>query len=226
MNADKSLGTQAGEMAMKVLDGAIGVGQPAIDAYIGRARRRRPDASPAEIGKMLQRDYLAAVTSSGGVAGATAFLPTGASLATAGLDLAGFMSASSLYVLALGQLHGVRVDDLERRRMLVMASLLGDAGSKVMLEKVAPRVGAHWGKIAAEAIPMAAIQQVNKVLGPRFVTRYGTRQGVLVLGKQRPLGFGAAIGASGNAAFGYGVVKAARQAFGRFPPTWDHLDQN
>lgn len=37
---------------------------------------------------------------------------------------------------------------------------------------------------------METINNVNKALGPRFITKYGTREGLLVLGKQIPLGLG------------------------------------
>ena len=45
---------------------------------------------------------------------------------------------------------------------------------------------------------MTAINKANKVLGPRFITKYGTKQGVLVLGKQVPMGIGAVLGGGGN----------------------------
>lgn len=49
---------------------------------------------------------------------------------------------------------------------------------------------------------------------PNFVTKYGTKQGVLVLGKVLPFGFGAAIGMTGNAAMSRMVVRTTRSAFG------------
>ena len=58
------------------------------------------------------------------------------------------------------------------------------------------------------------------MLGHNFVTKYGTKQEILIIGKQAPVAIGAAIGAGGNAFFGYGVVKSARRAFGRAPDQW------
>lgn len=65
---------------------------------------------------------------------------------------------------------------------------------------------------------MSAIHSANRVLGPRFITKYGTKQGLLVLGRQVPFGVGAVIGAGGNATLGRATVLAARNAFGP-PPT-------
>ena len=218
-------GAVQGQM-LRVLDGALGMSRPAIIQNINRCRRGIPDATPADVVKRLNRDFLGAVAASGGAAGAAAIAPNGVSLAAAGLDMAGFTTASALYVLSLAELHGVGIDDLERRRALVMSVLIGESGSKVDIGKVAPKVGNHWGKTIVKAIPNNAIKQVNKVLGPRFVTKYGTKQGVLVLGKQMPLGLGAAIGAGGNTFFAMGVMRTAASAFGEPPAQWpEHLQQ-
>jgi hypothetical protein len=71
-----------------------------------------------------------------------------------------------------------------------------------------------------EAIPTSTITKVNKVLGRWFVTKYGTKQGILVIGRLAPFGIGAGIGGAGNALFGRTVVAGARRAFGPPPGEW------
>lgn len=63
------------------------------------------------------------------------------------------------------------------------------------------------------------------MLGRNFVTRFGTRQGIIVIGRLAPFGIGAAIGGGANAAIGYGVVRACRRAFGPAPSTFVVLDE-
>ena len=63
---------------------------------------------------------------------------------------------------------------------------------------------------------MDAIKKLNRVLGPRFITKYGTKQGVLVLGKQLPFGLGAAIGGAGNHLVGRGIVTTTHRILGEF----------
>jgi hypothetical protein len=58
---------------------------------------------------------------------------------------------------------------------------------------------------------------VNKVLGRWFVTKYGTKQGIFVIGRLAPFGIGAGIGGAGNALFGRTVISGARPAFGPAP---------
>jgi hypothetical protein len=117
--------------------------------------------------------------------------------------------------LAVAEVHGLRIDDLERRRTLVPTILLGNSGAS-FVEKAAGRTGKHWGTLLTEAIPMSTVTKVNKVLGRWFVTKYGTKQGILVIGRLAPFGIGAGIGGAGNALLGRTVVAGVQRAFG--PP--------
>ncbi len=67
------------------------------------------------------------------------------------------------------------------------------------------------------SIPTSSIYKINKVLGHSFVTKYGTTRGVIVLGRVIPFGVGLVIGASANAVFCQGVIKASDRAFGPAP---------
>jgi hypothetical protein len=204
------------------LDKALQVNQGMVDAYLARARRNRPDAEPAEIIGSLERQYLAAVTTLGVASGASAAVPgagTAVGLAVNLAEVATFIEASALFTLAIAEVHGVRVDELERRRTLVIAVLLGNGGSS-FVQKTAGRTGPYWARNLVKAIPMTTIEAINGVLGPRFVTKYGTKQGILVLGRELPFGIGAAIGGGGNAVLGRATISAARRAFGPAPATF------
>lgn len=192
--------------------------QPLARRNVERLRRVHPDDAPALIVKKLNRYYLAAVTASGGASGAAGVVP-GAAIPTALADVMVFTEASVLYVLSLAEVHGLHPEDLERRKLLVLTVLMGDSAVGA-LNKAVPRTGGYWAKKIVEGIPMAAIDKANKILGPRFITKYGTKQGVLVLSKQVPFGIGAALGAGGNHAFGRLSVTSARKIFGPAPTSW------
>jgi hypothetical protein len=208
------------------LDKALHLNQGMVDAYLARARRSRPDASPAEIVTSLERQYLGAVTTLGVGAGATAAMPgtgTAVGLAVNLAEVATFIEASAVFALAVAEVHGVRVDELERRRTLVMAVLLGNGGS-TFVQTAAGRTGPYWGRNLVRAIPKTTIDAINRVLGPRFVTKYGTKQGILVLGRELPFGIGAVIGGGGNAILGRTTISAARRAFGPAPDAFPVLE--
>ena len=107
-----------------------------------------------------------------------------------------------------------------------MAAGSGACGLSVRVALAAAILGRsvpYWGKAIVNSIPMTAITKANKVLGPRFVTKYGAKQGVLVLGKQVPRFIGAGIGAVGNGLVGWFIVKGARKILGPPPESWDKL---
>lgn len=162
----------------------------------------------------------------GGGVGAAATAPgvgTGVALSLSGPEFVAFLGASTHYVLARSEIHGIRTVDIERQRLLVTAVLLDDGASRV-ISTVAERTGKHWAKAVVKSIPKSSIQKVNRVLGRNFVTRYGTRQGVVVLGKLIPFGIGAVIGGTVNGVISQGIIRASNTAFGPIPASWDVPD--
>jgi hypothetical protein len=154
----------------------------------------------------------------GGVSGAAGIV-SGAGIPAAAANGRLFTEVSVLYTLSLAEVHGVHPEDIEWRRCLVTSALLG-GGAVRTLGKAIGRTGPYWARRIVKAIPMSAINRVNKILGPRFVTKYGTKQGVLVLGELVPLGVGAALGAGGSLVLGGLVIKSARGILGRPPASW------
>jgi hypothetical protein len=152
-------------------------------------RRAHPDAAPSQIVKALEKQFLAAVATLGGGAGAAAAAPgvgTGAAVLINLAEVGSFLEAGVLFSLAVADVHGIHVHDIERRRTLVMAILMGSNAASTV-EQIAGRTGKYWARGLVGAIPMSAINRINSVLGPRFVTKYGTKQGILVLGRELPL---------------------------------------
>lgn len=206
-------------------DKSLEVQHPVAAKNVDRLRRVNPDKSPAEMIDYLNKFYLRTVTATGAGAGATAAIPNGwVQLPAAAADLLAFLEASVLYTLSIAEVHGVDVEDVERRRLLVMSVLVGNAAATSALEPLIGRTAPYWGKKIVQSIPMSTINAANRVLGPRFVTKYGVKQGVLVLGKQVPLFVGAGIGGGGNNLFGRFVVKAGKKILGPAPDSWDTTD--
>ncbi|MFC9407205.1 hypothetical protein ACFRAA_11955 [[Kitasatospora] papulosa] len=205
-------------LIQQTFDKALVVQQPRAEKRVAGLRRSHPHDTPQDLIRRLDRHYLFSVTVSGGASGAAGTVP-GTGIPTALADVLLFTEASVLYTLSLAEVHGTHPEDIERRRLLVLTVLLGDRAITA-LDKMIGRTGPHWARRVVDAIPMNAINRVNKVLGPRFITKYGTKQGVLVLSKQVPLGIGAALGAGGNHLLGRVTVKSARTIFGEPPSNW------
>lgn len=206
------------------LEKALEVQQPLAQQNVERLRRVHPHDLPYDTSKRLTQYYLGAVTVSGGAAGAAGAVP-GAGVPAALADVLAYTEASVLYTLCLAELHGLHPEDIERRKLLVLTVLLGDSAVGA-LDQTVKRTGPYWARRIVESIPMTAINKANKVLGPRFITKYGTKQGVLVLSKQVPLGIGAVLGGGGNHLFARFTVKSAGRIFGPPPPTWPNDQLN
>ncbi|GBF17771.1 hypothetical protein Br6_05178 [Rhodococcus sp. Br-6] len=91
-------------------------------------------------------------------------------------------------------------------------TILAGGGGSAFFGKAAARTWPYLGKLLTNAVPASTIRSANRVLGRNFVTRYGTRQGILVLCKSAPFGIGAAVGAGGNILLAQTIVKATRKA--------------
>ena len=212
-----------GRPLLTLVDKAIGAQAPLVRKNIARARQRNPDATPEEVVRTLERMYVSALASTGAAVGATAAAPavgTGIALALSAGEFFSSLELSTLFVLSLAEVHGVRLDEIERRRTLVMGIMLGQSGSETIIGKVAERTGQHWARQLVGKVPSTTLRQINNVLGKNFVTKYGTKQGIIVLGRIVPFGIGAVIGGGANATVAAVAVRAARRAFGPAPRSW------
>lgn len=200
--------------AMALFDKALGSANKLVDVRVDRLRERHPDATAHQLVKKLETTFLSSVTATGAATGGAAAVPgagTAAALAMTAGDASWFMTAAAGHILSVLRVHGIEITGLEHQKAIVLAVLLGGGGSN-FAGKTAARTGSHLGRLLAKNVPMSTIRSVNAVLGVNFVTRYGTRQGILVPGRAAPFGIGLAIGAGGNLFFGQGIVKATRKA--------------
>jgi hypothetical protein len=215
-----------GQRVLDLLDKAIGMQSPMVRKNIARARQRNPEATPAQVIRGLERMYVSALTGTGAAVGATAAAPgvgTGVAVALSAGEALSSLELSALYALSIAEVHGVRIDEVERRRTIVMGILLGGSGSAT-ITSVAERTGQHWGRQVVAKVPAETLRRINRILGRHFITKYGTKQGIIVLGRVAPFGIGAVIGGGANAALAALAVRAGRRAFGPPPPTWSAAD--
>jgi hypothetical protein len=208
------------------LDRFLGIQRPVVLAHLRSIRRRHPDATGPELAAILERRYLAAVTTGGAAVGATAVIPaigTGVTLALSGLETAGFLEATALYAQSLGELHGIAVDDPERARALVLTMMLGREGSE-LVRQLAGQFGgtgvtrsAYWGELVTSSLPSALVGPLVDRLKNAFIRHFAVRGGAGILGRALPFGVGAVIGGTGNHIVGRRVVQNSRLAFGPAP---------
>ncbi|APZ34141.1 hypothetical protein BOH66_07675 [Microbacterium aurum] len=211
---------------IRALDRVLQVQRPVVIAHLRSIRLRHPDATTAEIVRMLERRYLAAVTTGGAAVGATAVVPgigTGVTLALSGVETVGFLDATALFAQSLAELHGIRVDNPDRARALVLTLMLGKEGVDLVAQLGRQLAGKgvsrdrYWGELITKSLPRAAVGPLVDRLKTTFVHQFAAKGGASIIGKALPFGIGAAVGGTGNHLLGRRVVIGSRRAFG-VPP--------
>ncbi|MGX1575489.1 hypothetical protein [Cellulosimicrobium funkei] len=207
------------------LDKAVTIPSHVIRAHVDSVRRRNPEASPAQIVRILEREYLLVIQTAGGAVGAAAAFPavgTGVGIALTSSDVATFFASSAAFALAVADVHGIAVDDVGRRRALLLATVLGEKGVRDV-ERATQGSGLAWGKVLLTSMPAGTLVKVNKALGNRFLRTQLAKQSGLALGRLVPFGVGAVVGVAGARALGHGVIAQSRRAFGPPPSVFGRL---
>jgi hypothetical protein len=210
-----------GRVLRAAVERALRAQQPLVTAHIAKIRRKDPGATPAQVIETLGRRYQRAVVGLGAVGGGIAIVPavgTVVSLATATAEAIAALDAAVLYTLAVAEVHRLPVDDVERRRAVVLGVVVGEGGTALMQKVTGGKD--RWARSVTEALPLQALGPLNNTLTRWFVKRYVTRQVALAVGRALPLGAGVIIGGVGNVAAARGVIRAAEKAFGPAPARW------
>ena len=225
-DAGTSAATDAGMSAKALshlLESSARLQAPAVKAYVARLRRTHPEASPAQIVTRLEKHYLAAVMASGAAVGSAAAFPgigTLAALSAVAGETVLFLEATAAFVLSVAEVHGIPVEDRERRRTLVLTVLVGEEGKGAVKDLLGPgRTSGAW-LAEAELLPLPVVSQLNSRLMRYFVKKYTIKRTAMAFGKMLPVGIGAAVGGGGNRLMGKKIVANARLAFGPAPARW------
>lgn len=208
------------------LDRVLAIQRPLVLAHIRSIRLRNPHATPAEIIRILERRYLAAVTTGGAAVGATAVVPgigTGVTLALSGVETLGFVESTALFAQSVAEVHGIAVSNPDRARALVMTLMLGKEGVALVSQLAGQATGrggtrsSYWGELVTTSLPRAAVGPLVDRLKSMFVKQFAAAGGASFLGKALPFGVGAAIGGAGNHILGRRVLTTSHRAFGAAP---------
>ena len=217
-----------GPTMQRTIDRVLSIQRPVVLAHIRGLRKRRPDATPDEIIRILERRFLAAVTTGGAAVGASAVIPAvgvGTSIALTGVETVGFLEASALFSQSIAEIHGIPVTDPERARALVMTMVLGSAGTDLVKQFAAQAAGGkgrsvYWGEMVTQSMPKAVFAPVADAVQRHFVKRLAVTQGSSAIGRAIPFGIGAVVGGAGNHLLGRQIVRASRDGFGPPPETF------
>lgn len=212
---------------VRTIDAIVTRQRPLVVRYLREQRRKHPHLSPEQMVHRLERQFLAAVSTSGAAVGATAVAPGIGTVSALGLTVAetvAFLEASAFFTQAVTEVHGLHLRDPERAKALVMSLMLGNEGSALVRRVAEQSIGrgvatnAFWGQLITTNLPSGFIANtVVDYLKRAFLRRMTTQAGTSAIGRAIPFGIGAVVGGVGNHVLGRAIVKNAREAFGPAP---------
>ncbi|WP_070844034.1 hypothetical protein [Corynebacterium sp. HMSC034A01] len=209
-----------GRAFIDAVDKAVQMQTSTIRTYVNWLRRQNPEATPAEIQKLMDKHLKNTVTGTGAGVGAAAAVP-GIGLFTGAAAVAGesvlFLDLAAFYAVASAYLRGEDIDDPERRRALVLSLLMGAKGLAIVDAMLGDDAGKIPGKSTLAKFSGPTLSKTNNVLqriAMRFMRKSLRRAW---LGKLMPLGIGAVAGTTANRKLADGVIGNVQSGLGAVP---------
>lgn len=209
-----------GRAFIGAVDKAVQLQTSTIRTYVDWLRRQNPDATPAEIQKLMDKHLKNTVTGTGAGVGAAAAVP-GIGLFTGAAAVAGesvlFLDLAAFYAVASAYLRGEDISDPERRRALVLSLLMGTKGLAIVDAMLGDDAGKIPGKSTLAKFSGPTLANTNNVLERIAMRSMRKSSRRAWLGKLMPLGIGAVAGTTANRKLADGVIGNVQSGLSAMP---------
>lgn len=211
-----------GRALIAALERTIHLQSGVIEGYVAKLRKANPHATPAEIQKLIDRDFKRVATGSGATAGLASAVPGlnfTLGLAAVGSESVLFLDLAACYVMASAHLRGINFRDPERRRALILVVLLGANGTMLVDAAIGDIASANSISLVNQISRLggANLSALNKRLLKKATTKLTKKYAGAWIGKILPLGVGAVVGSVANRKIAEKVIGNARQSLGAIP---------
>ena len=209
-----------GRAFIGAVDKAVQLQTSTIRTYVDWLRRQNPDATPAEIQKLMDKHLKNTVTGTGAGVGAAAAVP-GVGLFAGAAAVAGesvlFLDLAAFYAVASAYLRGEDIEDPERRRALVLSLLMGTKGLAIVDAMLGDDAGKIPGKSTLAKFSGPTLANTNNVLERIAMRSMRKTLRRAWLGKLMPLGIGAIAGTTANRKLADGVIDNVQSGLSAMP---------
>lgn len=209
-----------GRAFIGAVDKAVQLQTSTIRTYVDWLRRQNPDATPAEIQKLMDKHLKNTVTGTGAGVGAAAAVP-GIGLFAGAAAVAGesvlFLDLAAFYAVASAYLRGEDISDPERRRALVLSLLMGTKGLAIVDAMLGDDAGKIPGKSTLAKFSGPTLANTNSVLERIAMRSMRKTLRRAWLGKLMPLGIGAIAGTTANRKLADGVIDNVQSGLSAMP---------
>ncbi|MDO5729627.1 MAG: hypothetical protein Q4P71_08400 [Actinomycetaceae bacterium] len=202
-----------------VIDTMIDIPNESIIRKVNELRKEHPHATPADLERIVTKQFRRLASGTSGAAGATAAFPglgTIAGLGVSSAQLVGFVTQAGYYVLTLAHIHGIPIDDIDKRRLLVLTSLMGEQGAEIASSQFGFSTLTALKGYASD-VQRQTIKRVNTALAKQ-ASKQATRRGITAtFGRVMPFGIGAALGWVIGRSMAGNVIDGVTNALGPAP---------
>lgn len=188
------------------------------------AATRRADALPGTIRPekitALTDSFSRELGAAGAAAGAAAAAPTvgtAATLLATTAELGWFTARAGDLILTIAALHGHPDPSVDERRAWVLAVLIYGSSARDGFARAVNEASTGLSPVGNRRLSMATLQTANRVMARSLLRRYGSRRGLIALGRTLPIGIGAVIGGSANYLAIRTLARHADEFFARLP---------
>lgn len=190
-----------GRAFINAVDTAVHLQTGTIRAYVHWLRRQNPQASPQQIQELMSKHFRNTATGTGAGVGAAAAVP-GIGLVTGAAAIAAesvlFLDLAAFYTVASAYLRGEDIVDPERRRAIVLTTLMGSKGVAVVDALLGENAQAIPNKTMLSRFSGPGLAEANSILTRIAMRSMNKRMRRAWFGKLLPLGLGAAAGIAAN----------------------------
>lgn len=220
----------ATRMAARLDPGDIARVSTSMLASVDEVSERRWEAAKeraASLSGEIRPEKIAALTRSfsrelgaaGAAAGAAAVAPgvgTVSTLAAATAELGWFTARAGDLILTIAALHGRPDPTVDERRAWVLAVLIYGSSARDEFAGTLNQASTGLDPVGRR-LPLTTLQTANRLMSRTLVRRYGSRRGMVALGRMLPVGIGALIGGSANYVAIRSLAGHADEFFARLP---------
>lgn len=209
-----------GRAFINAVDTAVHLQTGTIRAYVHWLRRQNPEASPHEIQELMSKHFRNTAAGTGAGVGAAAAVP-GIGLVTGTAAIAGesvlFLDLAAFYTVASAYLRGEDIADPERRRAMVLTTLMGSKGVAVVDALLGEDAQAIPNKTMLSRFSGPGLAEANNILTRMAMRSMNKRLRRAWFGKLLPLGLGAAAGTAANRKIADVIITNVQGSLGAVP---------
>ncbi|WP_288291582.1 hypothetical protein [uncultured Varibaculum sp.] len=200
----------------EVVDAVLDIPSEHIDQKLLQLAKAHPQADVGDLEKILTKQYIKRTAYASSAVGAGAALPgggTGVALGLTAGELAVYAVQTTIYILGVSRLQGVRPADREQRRALVLSSLLGEEGAAIVSDQLGLSTLA-WARTSLKNLSSPTLGQVNKALMKYASKKLSRRTAGRIAGRLIPFGIGAGVGYLSGKAVARRTAEGVKVALG------------